>query len=67
MNRLARSFVQGRAVIAGTGTIRAGVKVKFKEFATGFNPEGYVVGTRHRMQAGVYTTEFFFTSNTKPT
>jgi len=66
LNRLARSFVRGRAQVAGSGDIRPGVKIKFKDFATGFNPEAYIVGTRHRIQAGTYTTEFFFESNTKP-
>jgi phage protein D len=66
LNRRARSFVRGRGVVHGDGAIRAGTKVKLKEFATGFNPEGFVVGTRHRIQGGTYTTEFFFESNTKP-
>ena len=46
-------------IMPGTYTVLA--------VAEGFNPEGFVVGTRHRIQAGVYTTEFFFQSNTKPT
>jgi len=38
LNRLARQFVRGRAKVKGTGEIHAGVLVKFKSFATGFNP-----------------------------
>lgn len=66
LERLARSFVRGRGVIDGSGDVRAGVKVRFTGFAEVFNAEGVVVGTRHRVQDGVYTTEFFFESNTMP-
>lgn len=66
LNRMARQFVQGRAVIEGDGQIRAGVKVKFKGFATGFNPEVVVVGSKHVVAHGEYTTEFWFEGNTKP-
>jgi phage protein D len=65
-NRLARSFVRGSATVAGTGEIKAGSLVKFKDFATGFNPEAYVISSRHIVENGVYTTEFHFIGNTEP-
>jgi len=66
LNRLARHYIHGWGAVKGRGDLRAGVKVKFKDFATGFNPEGYVVGTRHTIGHGMYRTEFYFVSNTKP-
>jgi phage protein D len=66
LNRFARSFVRGSAKVSGQGTIKAGTLVKFKEFASGFNPEGYVVSSRHLVEGGVYTTEFQFIGNTEP-
>lgn len=67
LNRLARGYVRGSALVEGTGEVRAGKLIKFKEFATGFNPEAYVVSSRHFVEAGVYKTEFHFIGNTKPT
>jgi phage tail-like protein len=66
LNRMARSYVRGRGVTEGTGEIRAGKKVKFTEFATGFNPEVFVVASKHKIQNGLYITEFWFEGNTKP-
>lgn len=67
LNRLARQFVRGRGKVSGRGDIRAGKLVKFKDFATGFNPEVFVISSRHTMENGVYSTEFHFVSSTKPT
>ncbi|MBW1878586.1 MAG: phage tail protein [Deltaproteobacteria bacterium] len=66
LNRMARSYVRGRGVTDGTGEIRAGVKLKFSGFATGFNPEVFVVASKHKIQSGMYVTEFYFEGNTKP-
>jgi len=66
LNRMARSYVRGRGVTQGTGEIRAGKKVKFSGFATGFNPEVFVVASKHKIQNGTYITEFYFEGNTKP-
>lgn len=66
LNRLARSFVRGNATIAGNAAVRAGVKVKFKDFATGFNPEVYVVRSRHVVRKGIYETEFEFVGANLP-
>lgn len=67
LNRLARQFVRGRAKCHGRGDIRAGALIKFKGFATGFNPEAFVISSRHMIENNVFTTEFQFVSNTKPT
>jgi len=66
LNRAARQFVRGRATVQGNGEIRAGALVSFKNFATGFNPEVFVVSSRHVVEGGNYTTEFQFVGNTKP-
>jgi phage protein D len=66
LNRAARQFVRGRATVQGNGEIKAGALVAFKNFATGFNPEVFVISSRHVVEGGNYTTEFQFVGNTKP-
>lgn len=66
LNRAARQFVRGQATVQGNGEIRAGKLVAFKNFATGFNPEVFVISSRHVVEGGNYTTEFQFVGNTKP-
>jgi phage protein D len=66
LNRAARQFVRGHATVQGNGEIKAGALVSFKDFATGFNPEVFVISSRHIVEDGNYTTEFQFVGNTKP-
>ena len=67
LNRLARSFLRGMAVVQGNGALHAGALVCFKEQEKGFNPEAFVVSSRHRIvvEQGM-TTEISFVSNTWP-
>jgi phage protein D len=68
LDRLARNFLRGRAILHGSGQLRAGVGVKFTGHRTGFNPEGFVISARHRVRVGGgFTTEVVFCSNTYPT
>lgn len=67
LERLARNFLRGRAVVDGNGKIRAGAQVSFKGSRPGFNPEAYVVSSRHVVESKrASSTEFFFCSNTFP-
>ena len=65
MERLARRFGRGKAVIVGNGSLRAGSTVTMDGFGQGINGDHYVVSTRHiiRPQVG-YRTEVAFCSNT---
>ena len=65
-NRLARGYLKGVAVIQGNAKIRAGVRVKFKDHAEGWNAEGYVVSSRHTVDEQGFLTEFHFIGNTQP-
>lgn len=67
LNRLARSFVRGRAIVQANGDLYAGVGVTFSGMDAGGNPEGVVVSCRHvaDIRSGT-TTEIHFVSNTKP-
>lgn len=66
LNRLARNFLRGRAVIQGNGQVHHGVKVKFSGHRKGFNVEGYVVSARHVMDPNGFHTELHFCANTVP-
>ncbi len=68
LNRLARNFLRGSATVDGNSAIFAGAKIRFKGYRNGFNPEVYVVSSRHifEFKRG-YSTEFSFCSNTMPT
>ncbi len=66
INRAARTALRGRAVVQGNGALRSGTRVKFSGHATGLNPEGYVVASRHMVEEGGFTTEIHFVGNTKP-
>jgi phage protein D len=66
LNRHARTYVRGRVVTIGNGALRAGTKITFDGYAAGFNPEGYIVGSRHVYTRGHYHTEFNFVGNTEP-
>jgi phage protein D len=67
LNRLARNFLRGSARVDGNAEIHAGRKVHFQGHPTGFNPEVYVISSRHffEFKRG-YSTEFNFCSNTMP-
>ncbi len=68
LNRLARRFMRGRAVIQGNGEINAGSVVKFKGLFEKFNPTALVVSTRHIVEpTRGFTTEIQFCGNTWPT
>ncbi len=68
LNRLARGFLRGRARVAGNSEIHAGVKIKIVGHVAGFNPEGFVVSSRHTIDSAKGTqTEFQFCGNTYPT
>lgn len=67
LNRDARNFLKGRATIQGNGAMHAGGMIKFAGHPTGFNAEGYVLSSRHRVYVrGGFTTELVFNSNTYP-
>jgi phage protein D len=68
LNRVARNFLRGSARIDGSAQVFAGAKLKFPGHPSGFNPEVYVVSSRHvfEVKRG-YVTEIQFCSNTMPT
>ena len=67
LNRMARNFLKGRATIQGDGSLHAGKMIKFDGHAQGFNPEGFINSSRHRIYVrGGFTSELVFCSNTKP-
>jgi len=67
LNRMARSFLRGRAIVEGSAAITAGSKVKFLGTKANFQPEGYVISARTRVYVGSgETTEIVFCSNTHP-
>lgn len=67
LNRLARRFLRGRAVIQGNSDVHAGGKITFKGMTTGFNPEVYVVSARHVVEpTRGFSTEINYCGNTLP-
>ncbi|MEQ1508477.1 MAG: contractile injection system protein, VgrG/Pvc8 family, partial [Myxococcota bacterium] len=67
LNRMAMSFLRGKAVVQGNGALHFGARIKFTEHQSGFNPEGVVMSSRHRVFMGSgFTTELVFNSNTYP-
>lgn len=67
LNRLARGYIQGRAVIQGSGKYRVGDKVKFTGLAGGWCPEGVAISVRQVVEPkGGQKTEIRFAGNTKP-
>lgn len=67
LNRMARNFLRGRAILQGDGALHVGVNVKFVEHRQGYNPEAFVLSSRHRIFIGSgHTTEIVFCSNTYP-
>ena len=67
LNRMARGFLRGRAVVEGSAAVTAGSKVKFLGTKKNFQPEGYVISARTRVYVGSgATTEIVFVGNTHP-
>ena len=67
LNRLARSFLRGRATLEGNGALRADTLVSFAGHPSGYNPTAYVLSSRHRVQVGEgFRTEIVFCGNTFP-
>jgi phage protein D len=67
LNRLARMGVKGRATVQGNGNLHAGAPVNFKDQKAGFNPEVFIVSSRHRISnKSGFVTELTFCGNTKP-
>lgn len=65
MERIARRFGRGKAVIVGDGHLRAGSTLTISDLGEGVNGDHYVISSRHviRPQVG-YQTEVTFCSNT---
>ncbi len=65
MERLARRFGRGKAVIVGDSSLRAGSSLNIQGLGEGVNGSHYVVSSRHviRPQVG-YRTEVTFCTNT---
>ena len=65
MERIARRFGRGKAVIVGDGSLRAGSTLTISDLGEGVNGAHYVISSRHiiRPQVG-YQTEVTFCSNT---
>jgi phage protein D len=65
MERIARRFGRGKAVIVGDGHLRAGSTLNIEKLGQGVNGAHYVISSRHviRPQVG-YRTEVTFCSNT---
>ena len=67
LNRLARNFLRGRAILQGDGSLHCGIKVEFEEHPTGFNPTGFVVSARHIIERNSgFTSEIHFCGNMYP-
>ena len=66
LNRVSRSFLRGRVTGPGNGSWRAGILVKFTGFASGLNPEGFVVSSRHTIGADGFKSELHFVGNRAP-
>lgn len=64
--RRSHELVRGQARIVGNGLVRAHRVVRFAGLPDGFNPQGYVVAARHRIQDGTYVTDLRFTSDVPP-
>jgi uncharacterized protein len=65
MERLARQFCHGSAVVSGTDKVYAGSMVKFEGLSGNLNGTYFVVATRHIVSnRSGYSTELTFCSNT---
>lgn len=68
LNREARNFLRGRAVVQGDGSLHGGGMIKFAGHADGHNVEAFVISSRHKVYVrGGFTSELVFCSNTMPT
>lgn len=67
MEGMAKGRIKGRATIQGNGSIKAGVKVKFKGLEESQNPEAMVVSARHTMAPGMgFRTQLEFKGDGAP-
>ncbi len=67
LNRDARNFLKGRASVQGDANFHAGQMIKFAGHPDGFNAEGFVLSSRHKIYVrGGFTSELIFSSNTSP-
>jgi len=65
LERLARGFCRGSAIIQGNDQVRAGTMVEFSGLPSGQNGTFFVLATRHVISGRTgYTTELTFCSNT---
>ncbi len=63
MNRLARQFARGTALIAGNESVRAGTMVTFSGITGAVNGTCFVVGSRHMVSTATgYSVELSFCS-----
>ncbi len=68
LDRLARQFCRGTAVVQGDEKVRAGTMVEFTGLSEGQNGKYFVIATRHMINTrSGYTTELTFCSNTMGT
>ena len=67
LNRIARGFIRGSAIMQGDGEIFCGQKVKFPKLADGHKAEVVVISASHDLfEGGGAMTRFHFVGNTKP-
>lgn len=67
LERASWTFLRGRATVTGSPRLHADVRVKLRTGRSGFEPDVWVLGTRHMLEPGrAYTTELTFCSNTRP-
>jgi phage protein D len=67
LNRLARSFMRGRAIVQGNAELRANTLCSFPGHQSNFRAAVYILSSRHRVFVGSgFTTEIVFCSNTYP-
>ena len=68
LDRLARQFCRGTAVIQGDEKVRAGTMVEFSGLNEGQNGKYFIIASRHVINTrSGYTTELTFCSNTMGT
>jgi uncharacterized protein len=68
LDRLARQFCRGTAVLQGDEKVRAGTMVEFSGLNEGQNGKYFIIASRHVINArSGYTTELTFCSNTMGT
>jgi phage protein D len=66
MNRLGRTFGRGVLRIQGNANIHAGTKVKTSGLPEGYNPDAYVMSSRHIASSSGFISEITLVFNTEP-